>query len=73
MKMQGKKEGLNGLQSASLSRVTDLVCESESELFLDMETLFSIPDAYHVIRTFLYLPMSSQRLEQTLKVLDDFT
>ena len=73
MKMQGKKEGLNGLQSASLRRVTDLVCESESELFLDMETLFSIPDAYHVIRTFLYLPMRSQMLEQTLKVLDDFT
>ena len=73
MKMQGKKEGLNGLQSASLLRVADLVCKSESELFLDMETLFSIPDAYHVIRTFLYLPMSSQMLEQTLKVLDDFT
>ena len=59
--------------SSRLLYVTDLVCESESELFLDMETLFSIPDAYHVIRTFLYLPMSSQRLEQTLKVLDDFT
>ena len=73
MKMQGKKEGLTGLQSASLRRVTDLVCESESELFLDMETLFSIPEAYQVIRTFLYLPMSSLRLEQTLKVLDDFT
>ena len=44
-----QKEGLNGLESASLRRVTDLVSKSESELSLDMETLFSISDAYHVV------------------------
>ena len=66
-----QKEGLNGLDSASLRRVTGLVSKSESKLSLDMTTLFSISDAYHIIRSFLYL--SSQMLEQTFKVLDDFT
>ena len=65
-----QKEGLNGLDSASLRRVTGLVSKSESKLSLDMTTLFSISDAYHIIRSFLYL--SSQMLEQTFKVLDDF-
>ena len=68
-----QKEGLNGFESASLGRVTGLVSKSESELSLDMETLFSISDAFHVVSMFLYPPMSSQMLEQTLKVLDEFT
>ena len=68
-----QKEGLNCLDSASLRRVTGLVSKSESKLSLDMTTLFSISDAYHIIRSFLYLSMSSQMLEQTFKVLDDFT
>ena len=61
-----QKEGLNGLDSASLRRVTGLVSKSESKLSLDN-------DAYHIIRSFVYLSMSSQMLEQTFKVLDDFT
>ena len=68
-----QKEVLNGLESASLGRVTGLASKSESELSLDMETLFSISDAYDVVSMFLYPPMSSQMLEQTLKVLDEFT
>ena len=68
IKIQVQKEDLNGLESASLGRVTGLASKSESELSLDMETLFSISDAYHVILTFLYLPMSSQMPEQTFKI-----
>ena len=68
-----QKEDLNGLESASLGRVTGLVSESESVLSSDMETLFSISGAYHVASMFLYPPMSSQMLERTLKVLDEFT
>ena len=73
MKIQVQKEGLNGLESAYLRRVTGLVSKSESQLSLDMETLFSISNAYHVISTFLYPPISGQMLEQTFNVLDDFT
>ena len=73
IKIQVQKEDLNGLESASLGRVTGLVSESESVLSSDMETLFSISGAYHVASMFLYPPMSSQMLERTLKVLDEFT
>ena len=73
IKIQVQKEDLNGLESASLGRVTGLVSKSESVLSSDMETLFSISGAYHVASMFLYPPMSSQMLEQTLKVLDEFT
>ena len=68
-----QKKDLNGLESASLGRVTGLVSKSESVLSSDMETLFSISDAYHVASMFLYPLMSCQMLEQTLKVLDEFT
>ena len=73
IKIQVQKEGLNGLESASLGRVTGLVSKSESVLSSDMETLFSISDAYHVASMFLYPLMSCQMLEQTIKVLDEFT
>ena len=73
IKIQVQKEGLNGLESAYLRRVTGLVSKSESELSWDIQTLFSISDAYHVVSTLLSLPMSSQMLEKTLKVLDNFT
>ena len=68
-----QKKGLNGLESACLRRVTGLASKSYSELSWDMETLFSISDAYHVVSTLLSLPMSDQMLEQTFKVLDDVT
>ena len=70
IKIQVQKEGLNGLESAYLRRVTGLVSKSESELSWDIETLFSISDAYHVVSTLLSLPMSSQMLDD---VLDDVT
>ena len=73
MKIQVQKEGLNGLESAYLRRVTGLVSKSYSELSWDMETLFSISDAYFVVSTLLSLPMSDHMLEQTFKVLDDVT
>ena len=73
IKIQVQKEGLNGLESAYLRRVTGLVSKSESELSWDIETLFSISDAYHVVSTLLSLPMSSQMLEKTFTVLDDVT
>ena len=73
MEIQVQKKGLNGLESAYLRRVTGLVCKSYSELSWDMEKLFSISDAYHVVSTLLSLPMSDQMLEQTFKVLDDVT
>ena len=73
IKIQVQKEGLNGLESVYLRRVTGLVSKSESELSWDIETLFSISDAYHVVSTLLSLPMSSQMLEKTFKVLDDVT
>ena len=73
IKIQVQREGLNGLESAYLRRVTGLVSKSESELSWDIETLFSISDAYHVVSTLLSLPMSSQMLEKTFKVLDDVT
>ena len=73
IKIQVQKEGLNGLESVYLRRVTGLVSKSESELSWDIETLFSISDAYHVVSTLLSLSMSSQMLEKTFKVLDDVT
>ena len=73
MKIQVQKEGLNGLESAYLRRVTGLVSKSYSGLSWDMETLFSISDAYVVVSTLLSLPMSDHMLEQTFKVLDDVT
>ena len=73
MEIQVQKKGLNGLESAYLRRVTGLVSKSYSELSWDMETLFSISDAYHVVSTLLSLPMSNQMLEQTFKILDDVT
>ena len=73
MEIQVQKRGLDGLESACLRRVTGLVSKSYSELSCDMEKLFSISDAYHVIRTFLSLPMTDQMLEQTFKVLYDIT
>ena len=73
MEIQVQKKGLNGLESAYLRRVTGLVSKSYSELSWDMEKLFNISDAYHVLRTLLSLPMSDQMLEQTFKVLDDIT
>ena len=73
MKIQVQKEGLNGLESAYLRRVTGLVSKSYSGLSWDMETLFSISDAYFVVSTLLSLPMSDHMLEQTFKVLDDVT
>ena len=73
IKIQVQKEGLNGLESAYLWRVTGLVSKSESELSWDIETLFSISDAYHVVSTLLSLSISSQMLEKTFKVLDDVT
>ena len=73
MEIQVQKKGLNGLESAYLRRVTGLLSKSESELSWDIETLFSISDAYHVVSTLLSLPMSSQMLEKTFKVLDDVT
>ena len=39
IKIQVQKEGLNGLESAYLRRVTGLVSKSESELSWDIETL----------------------------------
>ena len=68
-----QKEGLNGRESAYLRRVTGLVSKSYSELSWDMEALFSISDAYHVVSTLLSLPMNNQMLEQTVKILDDVT
>ena len=68
-----QKEGLNGRESAYLRRVMGLVSKSYSELSWDMEALFSISDAYHVVSTLLSLPMSNQMLEQTFKILDDVT
>ena len=68
-----QKKGLNGLESACLRRVTGLASKSYSELSWDMEKLFSISDAYHVVSTLLSLPMSDQMLEQTFKVLDYVT
>ena len=68
-----QKEGLNSRESAYLRRVTGLVSKSYSELSWDMEALFSISDAYHVVSTLLSLPMSKQMLEQTFKILDDVT
>ena len=68
-----QKEGLNGRESAYLRRVTGLVSKSYSELSWDMEALFSISDAYHVVSTLLSLPVSDHMLEQTFKVLDDVT
>ena len=68
-----QKEGLNGRESAYLRRVTGLVSKSYSELSWDMEALFSISDAYHVVSTLLSLPMSNQVLEQTFKILDAVT
>ena len=68
-----QKEGLNSRESAYLRRVTGLVSKSYSELSWDMEALFSISDAYHVVSTLLSLPMSNQMLEQTFKILDDVT
>ena len=68
-----QQEGLNGRESAYLRRVTGLVSKSYSELSWDMEALFSISDAYHVVSTLLSLPMSKQMLEQTFKILDDVT
>ena len=73
MEIQMQKKGLNGLESACLRRVTGLVSKSYSELSWDMEKLFSISDAYHVVGTLLSLPMSDQMLEQTFKVLYDIT
>ena len=73
MKIQVQKEGLNGLESAYLRRVTGLVSKSYSGLSWDMETLFSISDAYFVVSTLLSLPMSDHMLEQTFKVLYDIT
>ena len=73
MKIQVQKEGLNGLESAYLRRVTGLVSKSYSELSWDMEALFSISDAYYVVSTLLSLPMSNQMLEQTFKILGDVT
>ena len=73
MEIHVQKKGLNGLESAYLRRVTGLVSKSYSELSWDMEKLFSISDAYHVVSTLLSLPMSDQMLEQTFKVLDYFT
>ena len=73
MKIQAQKEGLNGLESTYLRRVTGLVSKSYSELSWDMETLFSISDAYFVVSTLLSLPMSDHMLEQIFKVLDDVT
>ena len=73
MKIQVQKEGLNGLESAYLRRVTGLVSKSYSELSWDMEALFSISDAYHVVSTLLSLLMNKQMLEQTFKILDDVT
>ena len=73
MKIQVQKESLNGLESAYLRRVTGLVSKSYSGLSWDMETLFSISDAYFVVSTLLSLPMSDHMLEQTFKVLDDVT
>ena len=73
MEIQVQKKGLNGLESAYLRRVTGLVSKSYSELSWDMEKLFNISDAYHVLRTLLSLPMSDQMLEQTFKVLDYVT
>ena len=73
MEIHVQKKGLNGLESAYLRRVTGLVSKSYSELSWDMETLFSISDAYFVVSTLLSLPMSDHMLEQTFKVLDDVT
>ena len=73
MEIQVQKKGLNGLESAYLRRVTGLVSKSYSELSWDMEKLFNISDAYHVLGTLLSLPVSDQMLEQTFKVLDDIT
>ena len=73
MEIQVQKKGLNGLESAYLRRVTGLVSKSYSELSWDMEKLFNISDAYHVLGTLLSLPMSDQMLEETFKVLDDIT
>ena len=73
MEIQVQKKGLNGLESAYLRRVTGLVSKSYSELSWDMEKLFNISDAYHVLGTLLSLPMSDQMLEQTFKVLYDIT
>ena len=73
MEIHVQKKGLNGLESAYLRRVTGLVSKSYSELSWDMEKLFSISDAYHVVSTLLSLPMSDQMLEQTSKVLDYVT
>ena len=73
MEIHVQKKGLNGLESAYLRRVTGLVSKSYSELSWDMEKLFSISDAYHVVSTLLSLPMSDQMLQQTFKVLDYVT
>ena len=76
MEIHVQKKGLNGLESAYLRRVTGLVSKSESELSWDIETLFSISDAYHVVSTLLSLlslPMSRQMLKKTFMVLDDVT
>ena len=73
MEIHVQKKGLNGLESAYLRRVTGLVSKSYSELSWDMEKLFSISDAYHVVSALLSLPMSDQMLEQTFKVLDYVT
>ena len=73
MEIQVQKKDLDGLESACLRRVTGLVSKSYSELSCDMEKLFSISDAYHVVGTLLSLPMSDQMLEQTFKVLYDIT
>ena len=73
MEIHVQKKGLNGLESAYLRRVTGLVSKSYCELSWDMEKLFRISDAYHVVGTLLSLPMSDQMLEQTFKVLDYVT
>ena len=58
--MQFQKEGLNGLQSAFFRRVTGLASKRKSELYFDMETLFSISDMHYAVRTPLFLPMSKR-------------